>query len=96
MEKPEKTEKIAAIYKDILAELVEDSTREGLLKTPERVAKSLQYLTRGYDQDPEEILKSALFQVFSTITSHLPMPCSQKLHVLSFSFLSEGSIRPMV
>lgn len=36
--------------------------RDGLLKTPERVAKSLQYLTHGYEIDPEEILKSALFE----------------------------------
>ena len=48
-------------YKLILEEIGEDPNREGLLKTPERVAKAMQYLTHGYDSDPSEILKSAMF-----------------------------------
>ncbi|MDK2838209.1 MAG: cyclohydrolase [Bacteroidota bacterium] len=40
----------------------EDANREGLIKTPDRVAKALLYLTKGYHQNPEEILKSALFK----------------------------------
>lgn len=47
---------------EIISLLGEDVQREGLLKTPERVAKSFQYLTKGYWQNPEEILKSALFK----------------------------------
>ena len=45
----------------ILEEIGEDPNREGLLKTPERVAKAIQYLTHGYNIDPSEILKSAMF-----------------------------------
>ena len=48
-------------YEMILVEIGEDPTREGLLKTPERVAKAMQYLTHGYNTDPSEILKSAMF-----------------------------------
>ena len=48
-------------YKVILKEIGEDPKREGLLKTPERVAKALQFLTSGYDTNPSEILKSAMF-----------------------------------
>ena len=57
----EKTANLASHYSDILENLGEDSTREGLLKTPERVSKALQYLTKGYNVDPDEIIKSALF-----------------------------------
>ena len=58
----EKIETVAAHYKDILSQLGEDPEREGLVKTPERVAKALQYLTHGYDLKPDEILKSAMFK----------------------------------
>ena len=58
----EKIERIAAHYKAILAELGEDPSREGLIQTPVRVAKALQYLTHGYDANPEEILRSAMFK----------------------------------
>ena len=53
---------LAAKFKEILGELGEDVNREGLLKTPERVAKSMQFLTHGYELDPEAILKSAIFK----------------------------------
>lgn len=59
---PEKTLNIASHYKDILSQLGEDAGREGLLKTPERVAKALQFLTHGYDLDAAEILRSAMFE----------------------------------
>jgi len=53
------TAKLKTYYTDILALIGEDPTREGLLNTPERVAKSMQYLTQGYDSEPSDILKSA-------------------------------------
>lgn len=56
------TEEISQHYSKILELLGEDAQREGLLKTPERVAKSLQFLTQGYHTDPKEIIKSAMFQ----------------------------------
>lgn len=57
-----KVEKIASLYSEVISELGEDVNREGLLKTPERVAKAMQYLTHGYDLEPEKILKSAMFK----------------------------------
>ena len=58
---PAAIRRIAEKYRDILKEIGEDPTREGLQKTPERVAKALQYLTHGYDLDPAAILRSAMF-----------------------------------
>ena len=55
------TAEIAVHVKEILRLLGEDTEREGLLKTPERVAKSLQFLTKGYCQNGEEIVRSAIF-----------------------------------
>lgn len=57
----EKTAKLAEHYKAILELLGEDVDREGLLKTPVRVAKAMQFLTKGYKDDPKEILRSAMF-----------------------------------
>lgn len=59
---PERLAKLQEHYKAILDLLGEDSAREGLLKTPLRVAKSMQFLTQGYHQDPMEILLSARFK----------------------------------
>ncbi len=59
---PETIEKLSAHYREILALLGEDPNREGLLKTPERVAKAMAFLTQGYDSDPKEILLSARFK----------------------------------
>ena len=53
---------ISASYAAVIKELGEDPQREGLLKTPERVAKSLLFLTHGYDLNPTEILRSAMFK----------------------------------
>jgi len=58
----DKIEQISSMYSNIISELGEDVNREGLLKTPERVAKAMQYLTHGYDLQPAEILKSAMFK----------------------------------
>ena len=53
---------IAKNIKSVLSEIGENPDREGLLKTPERVAKSLNFLTNGYEKDPSQILKSAMFE----------------------------------
>ena len=53
--------KIAGLVRQLLVELGEDPEREGLLKTPERVAKSLAFLTRGYRQTPRQVLNNAVF-----------------------------------
>ena len=59
---PERTQKLMEHYRAILALLGENPDREGLLKTPLRVAKSMQFLTQGYNMDPMEILLSARFK----------------------------------
>lgn len=84
---------IASKYKTILTEMGENTSREGLLKTPERVAKAMQYLTHGYDLDPAEILNSAMFkedysqmvivkdiEVYSMCEHHL-LPFFGKAHI---------------
>lgn len=58
----EKTSSIKENYAKIIDTLGEDITREGLLKTPERAAKAMQFLTHGYDLNADEILNSALFK----------------------------------
>ena len=59
---PEKIAQLSEHYRAILKLLGEDPNREGLLKTPERVAKAMCFLTQGYTQDPKEILLSARFK----------------------------------
>ena len=84
---------IASKYKTILTDIGENPNREGLLKTPERVAKAMQFLTHGYDLNPEEILKSAMFsedykqmvivkdiEVYSMCEHHI-LPFFGKAHV---------------
>jgi len=98
---PAKIERIASHYKAILAELGEDPSREGLLQTPVRVAKALQYLTHGYDSKPEDILRSAMFkeeysqmvvvkdiEVFSMCEHHM-LPFFGKAHV---AYIPNGHI----
>jgi GTP cyclohydrolase I len=58
----ERTQKLAEHYKEILKLLGEDPEREGLKETPERVAKAMQFLNKGKNIDPHEIIKSAMFQ----------------------------------
>ena len=55
------TDDVKKNYYSIIESIGEDTDRQGLLKTPERAAKAMQYLTQGYQQDAEEVLKSALF-----------------------------------
>lgn len=58
----ETTQKLKDLYKQVLGTINgEDASREGLIKTPERVAKAMQYITSGYSIDPKEIIQSAIF-----------------------------------
>ena len=61
-------EKLAYHYKEIISLLGEDVNREGLLATPMRVAKAMQFFTHGYDLKPEEILRSAMFNLWNFLT----------------------------
>jgi GTP cyclohydrolase I len=61
-ENPYLIENLSTHYKSVLELIGEDPNREGLLKTPERVAKAMQFLTHGYELDPKEILRSAMFK----------------------------------
>ncbi len=58
----ESIDRIASHYKDVIEAIGENPERQGLQKTPERVAKALQFLTHGYDLNPEEILSGAMFE----------------------------------
>jgi len=90
---PENLNKLQYHYKEILSLIGEDPNREGLLETPFRVAKSIQFLTQGYDHNPEEILLSAKFkedyrqmvivkdiEIFSMCEHHM-IPFIGKAHV---------------
>ena len=67
-EKQPDERKIAALVRELLVELGEDPSREGLMKTPERVAKSLAFLTRGYRQSVKAVVNGA---TFATGTNHM-------------------------
>ena len=56
--------KMAGHYREIIDLIGEDPERDGLLQTPVRVAKAMQFLTQGYNMDPEEILRSAMFKEY--------------------------------
>ena len=98
---PEVIKEISEYYYKILKLLGEDPEREGLLKTPERVAKALSFLTRGYEQDPEELLRSAIFReeyrqmvlvkdidIYSMCEHHM-LPFFGKAHV---AYIPDGTI----
>ena len=86
-------EELAAHYKSVLTLLGEDPAREGLEKTPMRVAKAMQILTRGYTQDPQKVLTDALFAEkynqmvivkdidFFSMCEHHMLPFYGKVHV---------------
>ena len=98
---PEAIEELKVHYREILRLLGEDPEREGLLKTPERVAKAMSFITKGYTEDPIEILKSALFKEESkqmvlvqdielySICEHHMLPFYGKAHV---AYIPNGQI----
>lgn len=98
---PQITAKIAEHVEEILALLGEDSSREGLQKTPERVAKALQYMTKGYGEDGIGIIRQAIFEeeysqmvlvkdieLYSTCEHHM-MPFIGKCHI---AYIPNGKI----
>ena len=92
-EDPQITEQLKEHTKAVLQLIGEDALREGLAKTPERVAKALQMLTRGYRQDPAAVLRSAMFKEdyqqmvivrdidFYSLCEHHLLPFFGKVHV---------------
>ena len=95
------TAALAENYKAIISTLGENIYREGLEKTPERVAKAMQYLTHGYELDPFEILQSAMFtedhqqmivvkdiEVYSMCEHHM-LPFFGKAHI---AYIPNGKI----
>jgi GTP cyclohydrolase I len=97
----ETTRSMAGFFGSIISLLGEDKEREGLIKTPERAAKALQFLTHGYDLDPREIIRSAIFnedyremvlvkdiELYSLCEHHL-LPFFGKAHV---AYIPNGKI----
>lgn len=97
----ENIEELMVHYREILRLLGEDPDREGLLKTPERVAKAMSFITKGYAQDPVAILRSAMFkeeyqqmvlvkdiELFSVCEHHM-LPFIGKAHV---AYIPNGHI----
>jgi len=89
------------LVREMLVRLGEDPTREGLIRTPERVGKAYQFLTKGYQEDPEALLKGALFTVsydemvivkdvemFSLCEHHM-LPFFGKVHV---AYIPKGKV----
>lgn len=97
----EVTKKLATHFEDVLKQLGEDPTREGLLKTPERQAKAMQFLTQGYDINPDSIIEQAIFheeysemvivkdiEVYSMCEHHI-LPFFGKAHI---AYIPDGKI----
>ncbi len=94
-------EELAGHYKEVLGLLGEDPAREGLEKTPLRVAKAMQFLTKGYGQDPKAVLEKALFHEkyshmvivkdinFYSMCEHHMLPFYGKAHV---AYIPNGTI----
>ncbi len=94
-------DELCELYEKILPHLGEDPTREGLRKTPLRVAKAMQMLTRGYFEDPEKVLREAVFEEdynqmvivkdidFFSLCEHHLLPFYGKVHV---AYIPKGYI----
>ena len=95
------TRAIEENYSSIITSLGEDINREGLIKTPERASKAMQFLTQGYQMDAQEILNSAMFQdersnmvlvknieLYSLCEHHI-LPFYGKVHV---AYIPDGKI----
>ncbi|MDG1333093.1 MAG: GTP cyclohydrolase I FolE [Crocinitomicaceae bacterium] len=95
------TDSLKGHYEEVIKGIGEDPNREGLLKTPERVAKAMQFLTKGYDQDPDEIVQQAIFheeysemvivkdiELYSLCEHHM-LPFFGKAHV---AYIPNGKI----
>ncbi len=99
--KAEVTDAIAASVEATLRQIGEDPKREGLVKTPHRVGEALQFLCKGYNEDPEAILRSALFEEdykqmvvvkdidFYSLCEHHMLPFFGKVHV---AYIPNGRI----
>ena len=97
----ERTQRIAEHINALLQEIGEDPQREGLVKTPKRVGNALQFLCKGYNEDPETILRSALFEEdyrqmvvvkdidFYSLCEHHMLPFFGKVHV---AYIPNGRI----
>jgi len=97
----ESIDELAKSYTSVLSTIGEDITREGILKTPTRAAKAMQFLTHGYDLNPADILKSAMFkddysqmvivkdiEIYSLCEHHL-LPFFGKAHI---AYIPNGHI----
>lgn len=95
------TEALSKNFKSVIDSLGEDVNREGLLKTPERVAKAMQFLTKGYEENPDDIIGQAIFheeysemvivkdiEVYSLCEHHM-LPFFGKAHV---AYIPDGKI----
>ena len=95
-------ELLAGHYKEIITLLGEDVEREGLIKTPTRVAKAMQFLTKGYREDPEAVLRSAMFKEedykqmvivkdidFFSLCEHHMLPFFGKVHI---AYIPKGEV----
>jgi GTP cyclohydrolase I len=101
MSEPENNDPIAPLVEALLKELGEEPGRGGLERTPHRVAKSLRFLTQGYQQDPHEILNGALFDVtydemvivkdveFYSLCEHHMLPFFGRAHV---AYIPDGKV----
>jgi GTP cyclohydrolase I len=89
------------IYGELLQRFDEDPTRDGLLKTPERVEKAMKFLTQGYHEDPQKILRAALFDVdydemvmvkdieMYSLCEHHMLPFFGKVHI---AYIPKGKV----